>query len=101
MPSPSQAGGLDAVAVEVVLADPHRRARAERIIDRLFGDVEYLLEFGSSSDRMSLQKSVMPAILRSVQSAAQNQALDQLREDHEKLRQALMGMGTPPPTGDE
>lgn len=92
--------GLDAVAVEIVLADPQRRARAERIIDALFKDVEYTLQLGSMGDRLSLQKSVMPAILRSVHTAQKDAEMDQLRKDYDELRSMMMGLGAAAPPGD-
>lgn len=97
MPSPSQAGGLDAVAVEVVLADPARRARAERAIDKLFDLVDYTIEWGNDAARLSLMKSVMPAILRSVHTAAKDAEMDRMRADYDELRSMMMGLGTPSP----
>lgn len=89
--------GLDQVGAEAVLSNPRLRARAERIMDALFADVEYVMEFGSDAQRLSLQKSVIPSILKQVQTAQQNAELEQLRKDHEEIRQWMSGLGVAPP----
>lgn len=95
---PTQSPGFEAAGVEAVLSNPRLRARAERVMDALFDDVEYLMEHGTFGERLSLQKSVMPSILKQVQTAQQNAEMEQLRKDYAELRGMLNGLGAAPPT---
>ena len=51
---------IPAELLDAVLDDPRRRARIEAIIDRAIDDAEYIMEWGTETQRVALMKSMVP-----------------------------------------
>jgi hypothetical protein len=81
--------GLPAEVVDAALTNPHIRQRAEKIMDMLFDEVEDTIRLGSAMERQGLVKVVMPAVLRSLQSAQQDQAAADMKSAYLEMRQAF------------
>lgn len=93
--------GIPSEVLEAALQNPKLRARAEQMIERLFDTVDYTLQFGTNSELMALQRAVMPALLRQVQTAQQDAERDAMRREYQELREMLQGLGTQRPTDDD
>lgn len=87
MPSKNTPGGLPSEVVEAALGNPKIRKRAERIMDRLFDEVEITLSYGTAAERASLVKNGLPSVFRSLQSAQQDAAQAAMQAEYQQLRE--------------
>ena len=57
------------IAAGVVANDDRLRHRVQKLVDALLRDAEYTVKFGTPSERAQLTKMIVPALLKSLQSA--------------------------------
>jgi hypothetical protein len=81
------------VAAAVVANDPAVRERMQRLVNALLSDAEHTLKFGTATERASLMKMVVPALLRSMQSAGADAAEQSRREAMERIYAQMRGGG--------
>ena len=71
------------------------RAEAAEIVQMMLASAKRTLTVGTPADKAMLTKSVLPAILREMQAAKEDDGLAELREDHarmmEEVRDGLRG----------
>ena len=80
---------IPAELLDAVLDDPRRRARIEAIIDRAIDDAEYIMEWGTETQRVALMKSMVPNLLRSLRRQQDAETDKKSSEAYQELRHAF------------
>ena len=89
--TPAAADGLADLAGAAVAADPELQARLRNLTHALIDDAFHTLRFGSPSDRAVLMKSIVPAMLKSMQGTQAAEADRQARAAYERLLAEVRG----------
>ena len=97
--TPAAADGLADLAGAAVAADPELQARLRNLTHALIDDAFHTLRFGSPSDRAVLMKSIVPAMLKSMQGTQAAESERAVRESYERLMREIRGE-TETPQGD-
>lgn len=84
----SDTGVRDAIA-EVATNDPEIQQRVRKILGMLLDDIEYLLQYGTPSERIALAKSVVPIMMKSL--AVSQSTEDDVKAAHERIMAELRG----------
>lgn len=79
------------VAAQIVADDPQIRARMQQIVNALLDDAEHTIRWGTESERASLMKQVLPALLRSMQGADANASEAAEKEAYERMMATMRG----------
>jgi len=79
------------VAAQVVANDPQIKARMQKIVNALLDDTEAIIRRGTPGERQTLFRSVVPALMRSMQSADANASEAAEKEAWERMKAAMRG----------
>lgn len=79
------------VAAAVVADDPALRQRVQGLVSALLADAEHTVQWGSPADRAALMKSIVPNLLRSMQTAGADAHEQAMREAYERIQQTMRG----------
>lgn len=79
---------IGAVAAQVVAENPELRGRLTKLVNALIADAEHTVKYGTTTERAALMKTIVPSLLRSMQSA-ESDALD---EDRRRAYERMMAM---------
>ena len=82
---------IAAVAARVVADDPALRARMQRLVNAMLDDAEYTMRFGSPNERAALMRSVVPALLRSMQGADADATAAAQQAAYERMMRQMRG----------
>lgn len=88
MPLPSE-------LIAAATADPEVREAAKRIVMALLQHVDYTIQWGTTHEISVLAKSVVPAILKSMQTAERTQEERQAAEAYADIRAAIGAIVSP------
>lgn len=78
-------------AAAVLASDPALYERTARLLGALLSDAEMTVKFGSPLERAALMKSMVPGLIRGMQSASGAAADSSEREVVERLYAAMRG----------
>ena len=79
----------DASAFTAALTDPEIEQRVRRIVRRALRDYEWIMEYGSESERLALLRTALPNLLRAMASKDDQQRDAEQRRAYEDLRSAF------------
>lgn len=79
------------VMTRVVADDEDLRKRARRLVLALLKDAEHTVQFGTAAERANLTKSIVPALLRSMQGADADAKEGQKRVAFERMLASMRG----------
>lgn len=80
-----------AMVADVVAQNPLLQARAHKIAAQLLDDIEYTIAWGKPEDRISLQKAIVPSMLRALTSVDEAEREQDKAEAYARLREAIGG----------
>lgn len=92
-PAPTPLGDL---AAAILTDNAELRERVHRLINNLLASAEYTVKYGTPTERAQLMRTIIPALLKSIQAADTGSGDDAKAEAYTRLLQALGG--EPPQT---
>lgn len=82
---------LASAAAAVVAASPELSTRMEKLTESIIAEAEHTMRWGSTSDRQSLVKALVPVMIRGMQAGA-GSAEDVARRDaYERMMASMRG----------
>lgn len=85
---------IASVAASIVADDPQIRRRMQRLVNALLTDAEHTIQWGSHTEKASLMRSVMPALLRSMQGADADASSAAQKAAYERVMASLRSGGS-------
>jgi len=85
------------VAAQIVANDPQIKARMQKIVNALLDDAEHVIRMGTPQARQNLFRSVVPALMRSMQSADANASEADEKKAWERMKAQMRGENPPDP----
>lgn len=85
----AQIASPDATAFSTALQDPEIERRVRRIVERALQDYEWIMEWGSEAERLSLLKSALPNLLRAMSAKDEQQRNVEQQRVYQGLREAF------------
>ena len=84
-----QIASPDATAFSTALQDPEIERRVRAIVERALKDYEWIMEWGSESERLALLKSALPNLLRAMAAKDEQQRNVEQQRVYAELREAF------------
>jgi len=79
------------VAAHIVANDPQIRRRMQRLVNAMLDDAEHLIRYGTPTERITLMKQVVPALLRSMRGADANASEAAEQDAYDRIMAAMRG----------
>lgn len=81
--------GVSEAIAQVATTDDEIQRRVRRLLGRLLDDMEYLLEYGTPQERISLARAVVPTMMKSL--VVTETAETDMRDAYERMMGELRG----------
>lgn len=91
VPAAAKIDPIGSVAASVVAGDEGLRRRVHRLVDALLKDAEHTIKYGSAADRARLMRMVVPALLKSLQSADVGASEEAKGAAYQRMLEAMGG----------
>lgn len=90
---PNQPGNdsLAAVVYAAMADNPVLQSRAERLASKIMDSMEFTLIFGSQGDKASLQKAVLPTMMRSLVKVKDAELATEEKEAFDRIMGVVRG----------
>ena len=94
MPNQPGPDSLAALVTAAMADNPQLQSRAERLATQIMDSMEFTLKFGSAADKSSLQKAVLPTMMRSLVKVKDAEVADQEKAAFERIMGEIRGDAT-------